>query len=122
MKKKVLKIVILILVVILLLLGAWYVLFVHFDVGPTFPFLPKEEKQLMDSSIVEIAQEPLMATAESEEEAQNIADLYGITLVSFDNGIALYQTDKDIFEVIARGQENGYPELSINYVRTMDGQ
>lgn len=122
MKKKVLIIVIVFLIVMLLILGGWYVMFVYFDKGPAFPFLPKVERQLQGGETIMIAEEPLMAEADSEQAAQDIADLYGIILVSYENGIALYQTDENVFEVIARGQENGYPELSINYVRTMDAK
>ena len=59
---------------------------------------------------------PLIGAAETREEAEKIADLYGITLVDFSHGAALYHTDEDPREVIRRGQENGWPELTLNYV------
>ena len=61
---------------------------------------------------------PLIGTAETQEEAEEIAALYGITLVAHSHGAALYQTDEDPWEVIRRGRENGWPELTINYRRS----
>lgn len=122
MKRKMLKVLIAVIVVVLVVLAGWYVLFVCFGKGPAFPFLPQKQVQLQGVEAMEVSQEPLMAVVESEEEAQNIAEMYNITFVSFEDGIALYRTDEDIFEVIARGQENGYPQLSINYIRTIDEQ
>ena len=60
---------------------------------------------------------PLIGAAETREEAEKIAALYGITLVDFSHGAALYHTDEDPREVIRRGRENGWPELTLNYVR-----
>lgn len=122
MKRKMLKVLIAVIVIVLVVLTGWYVLFVCFDKGPAFPFLPQKQVRLQGVEAVEVSQEPLMAVVESEEEAQSIAEMYDITFVSFEDGVALYQTDEDIFEVIARGQENGYPQLSINYIRTIDKQ
>lgn len=59
----------------------------------------------------------LVATVETEEEAQQIAQLYNITLVGFADSVAEYTTDRNVDEVIAEGEENGYPKLSINYKR-----
>lgn len=122
MKRKMLKVLIAVIVIVLVVLAGWYVLFVCFDKGPAFPFLPQKHVQLQGVEAMEVSQEPLMAVVESEEEAQSIAEMYDITFVSFEDGVALYRTDEDIFEVIARGQENGYPQLSINYIRTIDEQ
>ena len=57
----------------------------------------------------------LMAMAQSLEEAQTLAELYGIELVDFSYQIALFRTQENPREVIRRGQQNGWPELSINY-------
>lgn len=65
-----------------------------------------------------VADNSLMSEAETEEEAKKIAEQYGIEFISFENGLALYHTEDDPFEVIARGQENGFPQLSINFTRT----
>ena len=59
---------------------------------------------------------PLIGVAESWEEAEKIAELYGITLVNFSHNTALYYTDEDPRAVIRRGQENGWPELTLNYL------
>ncbi len=56
----------------------------------------------------------LLCLAETKEEAQKIADLYGIELVDFGYGLATFHTDKDPEEVISEGLEKGYPELSLN--------
>lgn len=56
----------------------------------------------------------LMASAQTQEEAQSIADLYGITLVDWGYGVARFYTDEDPQLVIRRGQENGWPELCLN--------
>ena len=63
----------------------------------------------------------LMAVVESEEEAMEIAEKYMIEFVSFQNRMALFQTEEDPYAVIRRGEENDYPPLSVNYVRTIDG-
>ncbi len=56
----------------------------------------------------------LLCLAETKEEAQKIADLYGIELVDFGYGVATFHTDRDPEGVIKEGLEKGYPELSIN--------
>ncbi|MGN0307906.1 MAG: hypothetical protein ACI4DN_06800 [Lachnospiraceae bacterium] len=57
----------------------------------------------------------LIATPETLEEAEKIAELYGITLISYENKVAVYLTDKDIRELIKMGKEKGYPTIDINY-------
>lgn len=56
----------------------------------------------------------LTALADSLEEAQEIADLYGIELDSYSYGVAAYSTDKDISELLRIGEENDYPTLAPN--------
>ena len=56
----------------------------------------------------------LIASAKTREEAQAIADQYGITLVDWGYGVAKFYTDEDPREVIRRGQEKGWPELYPN--------
>lgn len=73
--------------------------------------LPGEDKQ---SEPVPSGVSKLIALADSEEEAQRIAELYQIELESFDSGVAFYTTDKDVAELIKMGTENDYPPLSIN--------
>ena len=59
----------------------------------------------------------LIGSAEDKRKAEEIAELYGITLVDFGYGVALYYTEEDPKAVIARGEENGWPALSMNYTR-----
>jgi len=61
----------------------------------------------------------LMALASSEEEAQEIADLYGIELVHFESGVASYHTDEDPAAVIQRGIDNGWPLIAVNSTNTL---
>lgn len=56
----------------------------------------------------------LTALADTLEEAQEIADLYGIQLDNYSYGVAAYSTDKDIEELITFGQEHNYPTLAPN--------
>ncbi|MBD5518425.1 MAG: hypothetical protein HDR07_08020 [Lachnospiraceae bacterium] len=118
MKKRMLTMMIGAVGVIVVALAGWYVMFVHFGKGPAFPFVKVYAADIVDFEQTEIADNPLMALTETEEEAQGIAEQYGIDLVSFENGLALYQTNEDPFEVIARGEKNGYTKLSINFIRS----
>lgn len=56
----------------------------------------------------------LTALADSLEEAQEIANLYGIELDSYSYGVAAYSTDKDIAELLLFGEEHDYPTLAPN--------
>ena len=58
--------------------------------------------------------EELIGLAETREEAEKIAETYGITLVSFEYGVATFHTEEDPTAVIDRGLKAGYPELSLN--------
>lgn len=57
----------------------------------------------------------LTALADDLEEAEEIADLYGIELDSYSYGVATYTTDKDMQELISLGEENDYPTLVPNH-------
>lgn len=54
----------------------------------------------------------LMAWVDDLASAEKIADLYGITLLLFENHIALYWSDETPETLIQTGKENGWPELS----------
>lgn len=58
--------------------------------------------------------ENLLAWVETEEEAQAIADAYGIELCTYGLNVATFHTDEDPLAVIRRGREQGLPELSVN--------
>lgn len=53
---------------------------------------------------------------ESEEEAKELADIYGIEFVSLLEGVAVYHTDENPQDVIDRGEKEGYKQLYINNV------
>lgn len=118
MKKKMIAVGGVVAVVVAFLAG-WYVMFVHFGRGPAFPFLPTVELEVGEAEPLLLADNPLMATVATEEEAKEIADLYGISLVSVEYGVAVYQTEEDPMKVITRGQENDYPQLSLNLKREL---
>lgn len=119
MKKRMLKIAIMILAAVLFLLGGWYVLFMYFGIGPVFPFTDAIVIESEHSSGAVSEAEPLMALVDTREEAEAIAQQYGITFVSFRDGIATFYTDEDPEQVISRGRENGYAALYINYAREL---
>lgn len=118
MKRKMLTVIGVIAAVVIIVLAGWYVAFCKFGLGPVFPFVKTIELENIQP-MPEIAENPLMAQTDSEEQARETAELYGITFVSYENGIALFWTDEDIYEVIARGQKKGYPQLSVNYTREL---
>lgn len=120
MKRQVMTIIIGIVVIVVLVLVGWYVVFVHFGKGPVFPFLPTAsaaEYVVPASDASET--EPLMALVDNEETAMEIAEQYGITFVSFQDGVATFYTDEDINQVLERGEKNGYPPVYINQKREL---
>jgi hypothetical protein len=54
----------------------------------------------------------LMAWVDDRIAAEKIAALYGITLLLYENHIALYWSDETPETLIQTGKENGWPELS----------
>lgn len=95
-------------------------MFCYFGIGPAFPFLPVMQADIAEAEIGDnVGQNQLMALVETEDEAQEIAKQYGIEFVSFSEGVATYKTEEDPSEVIARGEENGYPPIFMNYVRSI---
>lgn len=61
----------------------------------------------------------LIALTDTEEEAQEIAELYQIELLSFSEGVAVYSTDQDPYELFALGEERNYPPLSLNQIKQL---
>lgn len=59
----------------------------------------------------------LLSIAETIQDAEKIAELYGITLICYQDCLAVYHTEKDPSELIRLGAENGWPELSLNHTR-----
>ncbi len=61
----------------------------------------------------------LFCTVESREEAEEIAELYGIELVSFSYRVATFHTEEDPGAVVQRGRDNGWKALSVNTSKKM---
>lgn len=118
MKKKILITVFAML--FLFIMAGWYSVFFYLGQGPTPPLLKsgRVEYDSVNDFVAEDA--PLMAIVASEEEACEIAEKYKIELVFSEDGVALFRTEEDLYAVIRRGEENGYPPLWVNYVRTID--
>ena len=81
--------------------------------------LPTVTAPADETGVLYSEEAPLIAAAQTWEEAEEIGALYGITLVDFSHGVALYHTEEDPRDVIRRGQENGWPELTLNYIRQL---
>lgn len=62
----------------------------------------------------------LLAYTETEEQARELATLYGIDLRSWGNGLALFTTLRDVKTVVREGKANGWPELSLNRISHLD--
>lgn len=60
----------------------------------------------------------LLCQAESEEAALELARLYGIELLEFRHGLAVFTTEEDLQTVIRRGREQGLPELTPDGIST----
>lgn len=75
----------------------------HFIESETENSTEEEQKEL-----------ELIALAEDQEEAEQIAELYGIELSSFSDGVAVFTTDKDLQELKELEDINGYPTLTVN--------
>jgi len=65
------------------------------------------------------AEYQLLATLESREEAEAVAELYGITLLKYQDSLAIFCTEENPWEVISRGEAKGWPELSLNDIQTI---
>ena len=73
------------------------------------PLQPQEDK----IPVGEDAQ--LLCMTQTQEEAQEIAALYGIELVAWYDGLATFRTDEDPREVIRRGEAQGWQTLELNH-------
>lgn len=61
----------------------------------------------------------LTCLADSQQEAEQIAQSYGIEFVSFEYGVAVFLSDKPYPELVAYGEENGLKQLSVDYEQTI---
>jgi len=66
------------------------------------------------------AKAQLLCGTDTLEDAEELAELYGITLVGYKNGLARFHTEEDPRDVIRRGKDNGWPELVLNRVIHLD--
>ena len=57
----------------------------------------------------------LFCLADTEEEAEEIAELYDIELVSYSNGVAVFHTEENPNDVIEKGKANNWPLLETNH-------
>ena len=121
MKKKMLTAAVIFITLFLFITAGWYLMYIYLGWGAMPPFM--KVRRVEQDPINEVMAEDasLMAVVESEEEAMEIVEKYMIEFVSFQNRMALFQTEEDPYAVIRRGEENDYPPLSVNYVRTIDG-
>ena len=79
--------------------------------------IPKESMPSNSAPAPEVDPDgQLICTFKTREEAEKAAELYGIELVSFTDELAVFHTTEDPQEVIRRGQQNGWPELSLNRI------
>ena len=62
------------------------------------------------------AENELVGVFETEQQAQEAAELYGIELESYSYQVAVFIYEGDIMELIELGQKNGWPPLSLNRV------
>lgn len=89
-------------------------MFCHLGIGPAFPFLPSQTLEFSAIDNAGLAEDQLMTLVETKEEAEAIAQQYGIELTYFSEGVAAFRTDEDPQTVIDRGEKNGYPQLYLN--------
>ena len=62
----------------------------------------------------------LIGSADSQEAAEEMAELYQITLIEYMDGKALFETQEDPLEVIARGEKEGYPQVWMDNIYMAD--
>ena len=73
-------------------------------------FLEKEEADSLMDNKEQVHY--VVAIAQTMEEAEEIAKLYGMELESFSYKTAVYKTNKDPQELIRMGEERGYPLIA----------
>lgn len=58
----------------------------------------------------------LIGIFEDEQQAKDAAELYKIELISFGDGVALFRYEGDLEALIELGEQNGWPQLSLNHI------
>lgn len=87
------------------------------DLSPLQELKPVDEdgKPIDSAENSDSAARELVALADTREEAEEIAELYGIKLSTYSYGVATYTTDKNLQELMDLGAANDYPTLTPNY-------
>ena len=62
----------------------------------------------------------VIATADSEAQAEEIARLYGMELINWSGHVALYYAETDIAELQRIGAEKGWPPVEENGVNSIN--
>ena len=73
--------------------------------GETPPPVPIEEEIMPGQE--------LLCLCDTEDEAKEIAEMYGIELVEFSYGVATFHAENPK-DVISMGEEKGFPPLELN--------
>lgn len=81
---------------------------------------PTSEDAVVEKPKDNFAAGELVGMFDTEQQALEAAKLYDVKLKDFSYGTAVFSTDKDLDELLALGKENGWPELSKNYVYTIN--
>ena len=58
----------------------------------------------------------LLASVKTLEDAERLEELYGIELVEYGDGLAVFHSEEDPAAVVRRGEENGWPALEVNWL------
>ncbi len=75
----------------------------------------RDTEEQTESVVIQVDEKAqLLCAAESREAAEDLAELYGIILVDYQNGYACFFTEEDPDAVILRGKSQGWPVLSLN--------
>lgn len=108
MKKR--KIVIILFIFVAALVSA---LCMFKQMGSKEQYIPQlsdlEQKEVVTSSTTEY-----ICLVNSQEEAERVANDYGIEFVSFQEGVAVLKSEKSYQELLDYGQEKGLVTLSVN--------
>lgn len=116
------KRIIIIISAIIILIVAWFVMSVFFGIGPSFPGFRREAYPAMGSMDEGnmnkmYAENQVLALLDTEEEASEMAEKYGMELMLYNSGVATFHTDEDPEELVKQINADGYEDVYINYVR-----
>lgn len=80
-----------------------------------------ETLQPGDGRVSHFVSDELLAEVKDEAEAEQIADLYGVTLESVENGLAVFKLNEkqNVLDLVELGQSNGWPVVQPNYLYSL---